>query len=360
MLARHVHFPDDEAAMTTRCPGHRPVFSSTKEASAMVREPPSRRSSSPSKLSAGRASKVHAAFAVVVGLGLAAGGSGCVREEQYQEVLRDLQRLRLEQSALKDRLIVLDREIASLRGKILERDRRLAEDTLVHAELMKRIDEASLINAELSERLRKAGQSVKDLSGERTELSKALAETRVKLEEMAKKQAAAEARLAQLKDLAKKLDRPSAEGRASTVMRRGQAMIEIPADHLFAAGKSQLTAAGKITLGEIARALKALPGRRFQVAAHTDDVKTDKARGANPWELSSARAVEVTKALLAQGMDPATLSAAGFADSTPAAPNDTEENRKKNRRIEIVLVPTAEEMVSLPGAPEPGADAVKK
>ena len=303
---------------------------------------------------------MRGALAAVMALGLLAVASGCVREEQHHDALLDLQRIRLEQWALKDRLIALNRDAQLLRLRVAEKDRRLTEGSLVHAELMKRLDEVSLINAELSERLRKAGQSVKDLSGERTELSKALAETRVKLEEMAKKQAAAEARLAQFKELVAKTKRLSDEGRARAVLRRGQMLIEIPTDHLFDAGKSQVTASGKGTLADVARFLKGLQGRKFQVAGHTDSVKIDKAKLAGNWELSTARAVEVTKALVEQGMDPAVLSAGGFAEFNPAAPNDTEENRKKNRRIEIILVPTAEEIVSLPGVAELGDDTMKK
>ena len=44
------------------------------------------------------------------------------------------------------------------------------------------------------------------------------------------------------------------------------------------------------------------------------------------------------------GMDPRTLSAAGYADQLPVAPNDSPENRQKNRRIEIVLQPNLEDL----------------
>jgi chemotaxis protein MotB len=295
--------------------------------------------------------------AVLVCAALLAAGPGCVREEQHQEALLDLQRVRLEHWSLKARLIALDHEAALLRVRMADRDKRLADSSLVQAELMKRVDEATVLNAELSERLRKAGQSVKDLSGERTELSKALADTRVRLEDLAKKQAAAEARLTQFRTLVGKFKRMSQENRARALIRRGQMLVEIPTDHLFEAGKTTLTPDGKTTLSEVAKVLKTMEGRKYQVAGHTDNVKLEKkTKFTSNWELSTARAVEVTKQLVEYGMDQSSLSAGGFAEFAPAASNDTDEGRKKNRRVEIVLVPTAEEIVSLPGVQEFGGE----
>jgi len=295
---------------------------------------------------------VRAALLALGAVGVAFATLGCVREEQHQVALFDLQHSRLELWALKDRLWSLDRDAQLLRLRMQEKDRRLAESSTIEAEMLKRIDELALINAELSERLRKAGQSVKDLSGERSEMTKVLADTRTKLEDLAKKQAAAEARLAQFRSLVTRFKRLSDDGKARVVFRAGQMLVELQNDSLFDPGKAQVRDDGKGTLIEVARVLKTIEGRKFQIAGHTDNIKLDKAKFSNNWELSTARAVEVTKVLVAQGMDPTSVSAGGFAEFAPTAPNDTPEGRKKNRRMEIVLVPTAEEIVSLPGAAE--------
>ncbi len=342
--------------MTERTP-RLDSFSSPESTSPKTREPRSRPSHSPTNNGRGAARKVRVALLV---LGVVAAASGCVREEQYQDALTDLQRVRLEHWSLKARLLALDHEATLLRLRMADRDRRLTEANLVQSELMKRMDEATVLNAELSERLRKAGQSVKDLSGERSELSKTLADTRTRLEDLAKKQAAAEARLSQFRTLVGKFKRMSQESRARALIRRGQMLVEIPTDHLFEAGKKDVTLDGKNTVAEVAKILKAMEGRSFQVAGHTDNIKLEKkTKFTSNWELSTARAVEVTKLLVEYGMDQAALSAGGFAEFTPAAPNDTDENRKRNRRIEIVLVPTAEEIVSLPGVAELGDDTVQ-
>jgi hypothetical protein len=58
------------------------------------------------------------------------------------------------------------------------------------------------------------------------------------------------------------------------------------------------------------------------------------------WELSAARATNVARYLQEKiGINPSLLSATGYGEYQPVAPNETKEGRSKNRRIEIVLVP---------------------
>ena len=91
-------------------------------------------------------------------------------------------------------------------------------------------------------------------------------------------------------------------------------------------------------------------GRHFQVAGDTDNVPIQTARFPSNWELSTARAVEVVRFLVARGMHADMLSAAGFGEFDPVLSNDTAEGRTTNRRIEIVLQPNVDELVAVPPA----------
>jgi chemotaxis protein MotB len=93
---------------------------------------------------------------------------------------------------------------------------------------------------------------------------------------------------------------------------------------------------------------KTLKGRTFQVAGDTDDVPIKTQRFPSNWELSTARAVEVVRFLIAQGVDPHALSAAGYGEFDPVASNDKADGRAKNRRIEIALQPNLDELVAAP------------
>jgi chemotaxis protein MotB len=63
------------------------------------------------------------------------------------------------------------------------------------------------------------------------------------------------------------------------------------------------------------------------------------------WELSTARALEVTRLLIAEGVDPHTLSAAGYGEFDPA---DAPAGRARNRRMEITVQPNIDEIVAVP------------
>jgi chemotaxis protein MotB len=110
--------------------------------------------------------------------------------------------------------------------------------------------------------------------------------------------------------------------------------------------KAQLD--GTKALAEVAGTLRTVGAKRFQVAGHTDTqpITTDKKKEfPTNWELSTARAIAVVKLLTAQGVDPATLSAAGYGPYDPVASNATPDGMAKNRRIEITLVPNVAELV---------------
>jgi chemotaxis protein MotB len=75
------------------------------------------------------------------------------------------------------------------------------------------------------------------------------------------------------------------------------------------------------------------------------------------WELSKARAAEIVRYLIEKGgMDSAKLSAVGYGASRPVASNGTEEGRKKNRRIEVVLE-SSEEATPAQPAKAPAAES---
>jgi chemotaxis protein MotB len=110
---------------------------------------------------------------------------------------------------------------------------------------------------------------------------------------------------------------------------------------LFAEGGWTLSAKGEAALAKIAPTLSKLPGQQIVVEGFTDNEPIGphlKARFPSNWELSSARATDVLRFLVAKGVPANTISAQGFGDSRPVASNDTAAGRAKNRRVEIVIM----------------------
>jgi chemotaxis protein MotB len=112
---------------------------------------------------------------------------------------------------------------------------------------------------------------------------------------------------------------------------------------LFPSGQATLTPEGRRVLAKVGAILTKVADRRVQIEGHTDNVPigaTLVARFPTNWELSTARATEVVRFLITESKLPAaTLSAVGRADTTPVAGNASEDGRKLNRRIEIIVLP---------------------
>ena len=113
---------------------------------------------------------------------------------------------------------------------------------------------------------------------------------------------------------------------------------------LFGSGSDELRPEGRVFLERLAPNLTALldsePDQMVLVGGHTDDrTLRGDGRFASNWELSTARALAVTRVLTGAGLPTARVVAAGFGAQHPRVPNTDEAARRKNRRIEVLLVP---------------------
>lgn len=164
--------------------------------------------------------------------------------------------------------------------------------------------------------------------------------------ELRKRKAESEARIAEFRALLDKFKSLIDSGKLKVSIREGRMVVALATDILFPSGSSTLSKDGKPAIAEVAELLKSIPDRKFQIEGHTDNIPT---KNKSNWELASARALTVLKAMTDAGMPPERISAASFGDTKPAKSNDTPEDRAANRRIEIVVVP---DLSSLPGFDE--------
>ena len=88
---------------------------------------------------------------------------------------------------------------------------------------------------------------------------------------------------------------------------------------------------GQLVLNEVFRILASSPTVAVDITGHTDNIGVE----AFNLYLSKLRAVAVKKYLVARGIKPERLETEGFGSAKPIAPNDTEPNRARNRRIEF-------------------------
>jgi chemotaxis protein MotB len=286
-----------------------------------------------------------AALCLVAGSLLA---SACVTTGTHEKKIAELQQITADHDrTAAEREKALKDQIADLEKKNAELEQRLKATTDERNALQKSLDDSTALTGELKQRLEKLGQNVDKLTSEKGALAKTLDDAKLRLEELRKQKLAAEQRAATFRNLMEKLRAMIDAGQLKVVIRDGRMLIQLESDVLFDSGKTNLKPAGEAALAKLAPVLAGITDRKYLVAGHTDDVPIKTAKFPSNWELSTARAVEVVRFLIANGMKPQQVAAGGYGEFDPVAANDTPEHRTQNRRIEIVLQPNLSDLPSL-------------
>ena len=103
-------------------------------------------------------------------------------------------------------------------------------------------------------------------------------------------------------------------------------------------GAIELESLGQPIIRKVALLLNDIPGE-ITISGHTDDINVTNELFSNNWDLSSKRAVAVaTEMLTAPNFDKDRIQITGHADTRPLVPNDTQLNRRRNRRVEISIM----------------------
>jgi chemotaxis protein MotB len=119
--------------------------------------------------------------------------------------------------------------------------------------------------------------------------------------------------------------------------------LNVSDDVLFASGSARLDQIGRDVLIKVAARLTELDDF-IEVRGHTDNLRirgTLAKRFPSNWELAAARAASVVRLLEEQGVPGGRLAAVSLGPNDPRVANDSPENRARNRRIEIRLIPSA-------------------
>ncbi len=129
--------------------------------------------------------------------------------------------------------------------------------------------------------------------------------------------------------------------------------LKLDGDMVFASGKARLKKEVFDLLDKVA-AIANQQGGDIEIEGHTDDVAISTDRFPSNWELSSARAGAAARYLTRKGVPPLRIKAIGYADTRPLVPNDSPENRARNRRIEVLFLNVDEKKLrTRPVRPDP-------
>jgi len=250
---------------------------------------------------------------------------------------------------------------------------------------------------ELSDQLEAMGVKLSSEGSEKEKLTQDMAQMKAALAEYQQRAETLERIKQRFETLRKKLQKLTELG-LDVKIRNNRMVISLPGDVLFSSGSDVLAPEGNKILLQVADVIQndaALRDRQYQVAGHTDDQPLKRAADTfhDNWGLSLMRARQVLVFLVApaegdkkkvapppapakpakgekadktakkdekpaakepaaeerQGgnLNPKHWSASGYGQTDPIAANDTPEGRKKNRRVELILMPDVEEMLDL-------------
>ena len=102
----------------------------------------------------------------------------------------------------------------------------------------------------------------------------------------------------------------------------------------FATGKTRILDSSEPALNELYRFLVSRPNQRIRIVGHTDNIGSDRSNQV----LSEGRCQEVRRAMKERGIAVERIEIEGRGERDPIVPNDSEEHRQMNRRVEIVLL----------------------
>jgi chemotaxis protein MotB len=117
-------------------------------------------------------------------------------------------------------------------------------------------------------------------------------------------------------------------------------VLSLPESATFAVASADVTPTAETVIDRVATTLEPL-AVAVRIEGHTDDTPIRTARYSSNWELSTARASAVVSRFIEQRVDPRRLSAAGYGEFHPRASNATQDGRASNRRVDVVVIPSA-------------------
>jgi chemotaxis protein MotB len=179
---------------------------------------------------------------------------------------------------------------------------------------------------------------------QRARLEQELSAAKQVLSSMEQEHAREAARADTLVEMLTKLDGLIRDHRLSLRVVGNRMLVSLPDELLFASNDARIDPKGKKVLDDVAEVLRAVADRELQVAGHTDARPVRYGRYPDNWRLSSERALNVMLHLIERGVARERISAAAYGSTRPIDPAQTEQAARRNRRIEIVLLPKLDEL----------------
>jgi chemotaxis protein MotB len=270
----------------------------------------------------------------VPALALVLSFTGCVSSKKFKDTNARYTALQSEHDKMNAQLRDCNTEKEANGAKVKSLEEEIANLKANSTSLLNQMNNFSLLSQQQSESIRKSLENIseKDAYIKNMQLS------------LQKKDSLNLALVMNLKGALKNVDDSDVE-----VKVEGTAVfISISDKMLFKSGSYEITPRAKEVLGKVAAVVKAQPNTQFMVEGHTDNKPIRTASIKDNWDLSVLRASAVVRVLQQNyGVDPKRMIAAGRSQYQPLVANDNSDNRSRNRRTRILILPQLDQFFKL-------------
>jgi chemotaxis protein MotB len=295
-----------------------------------------------------------------------------VSKKQFDELLTEKVKLEGELTDLKTKIETLEFEIKELEEnlktttadrdaidkELAEKKKTLSDLQAEHDELQGYYDNAVNNTGRMSRDLQEQANKLMALQKtlEQAEydnnlLADSLERREQKVAELEKVLEDTQAAINDLKNLVSDALISYGSNELTVEQRNGRIYVSLSEQLLFKSGSAAVDPKGQKALAQLAQALQSSKDVRILVEGHTDNVPVSRTSNymKDNWDLSVMRATSIVQILLKNGVGPNQITAAGRGEHDPIAPNDSKENKQKNRRTEIILTPDLSALIEALG-----------
>lgn len=257
-------------------------------------------------------------------------------KQTMSDTITSLRNRLSELSTMSDSVTELNDMIAQQRDTIESQKEKIES-------LTDRFQEASTRMETMSSELESLRQQRDELRTSNRTLSDTVAKLRTRIDS---RTAQIQSLRQENQEIARQMEEQLDEG--TVRQEQDRVVVNLQERILFGLGSAHLKDEARSTIQQVVDVLGQYEDRRILVEGHTDDLpikETLKDEFASNWELSAQRAINVVKYMIhGLGMNGERLSAVAYGQTQPLVPNTSTENRAKNRRVEIVLLPASLDM----------------
>jgi chemotaxis protein MotB len=135
---------------------------------------------------------------------------------------------------------------------------------------------------------------------------------------------------------------PPTDSQIQYIIDKRGLVIRVPEAFFFKSGEASIRQEFTPLLTALGKSLTKIPNH-IRIEGHTDSVPINTSQFPSNWELSTARATSIVRFLLAyHSLNPSKISATGYGEFRPIAPNKSVDGRMQNRRVDVVVLSTKE------------------